>query len=546
MEEVEEEDVSLGIVGAFSHMSEEKSLSQEKELANTLVERHEIFGAPLVKLAFEIARCAHTGQFRRDKKIYLAHVVETADILANLGLDEETVAAGLLHDVLDDTMMTQRQLREFIPAGVSDMVVGVSRMSQVSRLNRDQLGAGDDDPATQSDRFKNMLLSMGDVRTVLIKLADRLHNMRTLGSLAPHKQREVAQESLHVFVPLANRLGVWSIKAELEDLCFKYLNGPEFHKLESLMNDDFMARQREQLQTNLDVLQEAIKARGDIDCKDLHGRPKNVFGIHKKMKKKNLAFEEVHDLCACRVIVETKEECYEVLDLVHSLWKPMEGKFKDYIKDPKANGYQSLHSVVLDEGGLPFEVQIRTAEMHFISEFGVAAHWQYKETAGASSEGRKNKRIEQQIAWNRWLLTWQMELQDRKYRPSGSPGQEPKEVLLSFPSDEPCPPAESEYDPIYAIVSTGDAVVVQEVPANCTIAELRARQSGMHEYLVNHDYVNSEYVVKMGDLLELIHTDYDEEAAADLYAFERHKLNKIFQAEQDAMGPDPTVYTNTV
>lgn len=516
----------------FTFFDEEKSLRQEKVVADGLVARHEIFGAPLVKLAFEIARCAHSGQLRRNGETYLAHLVETSDILARLGLDEQTVAAGLLHDVLDDTMMTEGQLEEYIPKEVVQMVVGVSRMSQVSQLNRDhsapheQDGKGIHDKSAaslsddKSDRFRNMLLSMADVRVVLIKLADRLHNMRTLNALTPEKQRTIAEETLHVFVPLANRLGVWSIKAELEDLCFRYLHRRESINLQNLMNDDFMKKSRDKLQTNLDRLQDALDARDDLRVKDLHGRPKNIYGIYKKMQKKGIRFEDVYDLCACRVIVKSKEECYRILDLVHAMWQPMEGKLKDYISEPKANGYESLHTVVVDEDGMPFEIQIRTAEMHFIAEYGVAAHWQYKESSGSASATKKNKKVEQQIAWSRWLLTWQMELQDRKFRPSGSPGAggeegkggSPERSMLSFPDDEPSslkrpqPPSETEYDPVYAIVQFPDRVAVREVAANTTLEEL-AKELAVApgtQFLVNSAFAHPDTRLRMGDFLEVL------------------------------------------
>uniref|UniRef100_A0A7S3FSB2 GTP diphosphokinase n=1 Tax=Chloropicon roscoffensis TaxID=1461544 RepID=A0A7S3FSB2_9CHLO len=527
----------------FSTRNEEVAMAQETRISKELGDRHEVFGSPLVKLAFELGRCAHTGQLRRNGEAYLSHVVETAEILAKLGLDEQTVAAGLLHDVLDDTMMTEQQLREYIPEEVVDMVVGVSRMSHMSQINRDAMGAesisssgstGQDN----SDKFKNMLLSMADVRVVLIKLADRLHNMRTLNALTPEKQKRIAEETMHVFVPLANRLGVWSIKAELEDLCFRYLNHAEFLQLQNCLKDDFMTRQRNNLQENLDKLQEAMKECG-LEYKDLHGRPKNVYGIHKKMQKKKIAFEEVHDLCACRCIVSKKSECYAVLDLVHSIWTPVEGKFKDYIKNPKENGYESLHTVVVGEDGAPFEIQIRTADMHFVNEYGLAAHWQYKESS-AKKRARKNKRAEQQIAWNRWLVTWQMELQDRKFRPSGSPDN-PKDVFVSFPEDEPAPPADLEYDPIYALVSSNGNVNVREVPANCSLYQLTdiLRVKPGTKFLVNNEYHDDDdYTLRMGDLVEIVADEFAvefevEESDEEFeLMFERQKLHNMYHSEE--------------
>ena len=524
----------------FSTRNEEVAMAQETRISKELGDRHEVFGSPLVKLAFELGRCAHTGQLRRNGEAYLSHVVETAEILAKLGLDEQTVAAGLLHDVLDDTMMTEQQLREYIPEEVVDMVVGVSRMSHMSQINRDAMGAesisssgstGQDN----SDRFKNMLLSMADVRVVLIKLADRLHNMRTLNALTPEKQKRIAEETMHVFVPLANRLGVWSIKAELEDLCFRYLNHAEFLQLHNSLPDDFMTRQRTKLQENLDQLQ------GPEECGLVQGfaRQAQERSDPQEDAEEEDQFEEVHDLCACRCIVSKKSECYAVLDLVHSIWTPVEGKFKDYIKNPKENGYESLHTVVVGEDGAPFEIQIRTADMHFVNEYGLAAHWQYKESS-AKKRARKNKRAEQQIAWNRWLVTWQMELQDRKFRPSGSPDN-PKDVFVSFPEDEPAPPADLEYDPIYALVSSNGNVNVREVPANCSLYQLTdiLRVKPGTKFLVNNEYHDDDdYTLRMGDLVEIVADEFAvefevEESDEEFeLMFERQKLHNMYHSEE--------------
>merc|ERR1711977_151807 len=273
--------------------------------------------------------------------------------------------------------------------------------------------------------------------------------------------------------------------------------------LQNCLNDDFMKVQKINLQNNLDKLQKEMK-RMNFDYKDLHGRPKNVYGIHKKMQKKGIAFEEVYDLCVCRVIVRSKSECYKVLELVHSIWKPVEGKFKDYVKNPKENGYESLHTVVVDEEGRPFEIQIRTADMHFIAEYGLAAHWQYKESH--TPKMKKNKRAEQQIAWNRWLVTWQMELQDRKFRPSGSPDN------------------------------------LKEVPANCSLYQLSKdilKAKPGTKFLINNEFHDSDdYTLKMGDLVEMVDVDYfadefdveesDDEPLFELFDFERQKLDKMY------------------
>merc|ERR1719197_651076 len=255
-------------------------------------------------------------------------------------------------------MMTEGGLRELFPGDVVDMVVGVSRMSQVSQFNREALENGQ----LNTEEIKTMLLAMSDVRVVLIKLADRLHNMRTLQHLPPQKQKTFARETLQVFAPLANRLGVWSVKAELEDLCFKYLHPEQFALLQDQLTN---GAHLELLLHSLDQLKGRLDAH-EIGYKDLLGRPKNLYGIYDKMQSKNVAIDEIYDVCALRVIVSTEEECYQVLEQVHDLWAAVGTKTKDYIKSPKPNGYQSLHTV---------------------AEYGVAAHWQYKEKKGKGKRG---------------------------------------------------------------------------------------------------------------------------------------------------------------
>ena len=505
----------------------------------------EAFGSRLVVRAFNVACGAHAGQVRKSGEPVLAHAVETAAILAEQGLDKKIVAAGLLHDTLDDTMMTEEQLRELFPGDVVDMVRGVSKMSQISQFHRDNWGSMD---TGMVEQFKTMLLAMADVRVVLIKLADRLHNMRTLEHLPAHKQHKFAAETIAVFAPLANRLGVWNVKAELEDLCFRYLHTEQYATLKERVNDT--AHFATILQS-LDQIKSRLDGQG-IDYKDLLGRPKNLYGIYSKMQSKGVALDEIYDVCAIRVIVNSEDECYRVLDQVHDLWPGVASKTKDYIKSPKTNGYQSLHTVVQNAEGQYIEVQIRTADMHYVAEYGVAAHWSYKE------KKQGTRRLNQQIAWARWLLSWQMEIQDSKFRPSGSPpGNEMKATLASFPQEEPSPPAATNFDPIYVIMMRDRKMEIMEVQAGMTTEELGERigcESRGMELLVNQSNAGKGYELQMGDQLELVSKEYVEEfffsedefehdvsydSDIDQYDFEREKLHRQFSGHsRDALFQD--------
>lgn len=473
------------------------------------------FSARLVVRALSVAASAHAGQVRRSGEPVVRHALETALVLAGQGLDDAVVAAGLLHDTLDDTMMTEDTLREMFPADVVDMVVGVSRMSLISQLHRDSAVLD----SQGSDRFKAMLFAMADVRVVLIKLADRLHNMRTLEHLPAAKQRGMARETLHVFAPLANRLGIWNVKAELEDLCFKYLEPEQYEQLKSGVNNE---RNLGLLLQALDALNQRLDARG-LKCRDLLGRPKHLYGIFGKMQAKGVGLDEIYDACALRVIVDSEEECYAVLEEVHALWEPLPQKTKDYIASPKANGYQSLHTVVRTPTGECVEVQIRTSEMHYTAEFGVAAHWSYKERsrkkAGQSSVESRKDRLAQRVAWARWLLSWQMEVQDMKFRPSGSPGSnEGRAALERFPEAEPQPPPEAEYDPIFVLVVKGQGagkIEVLELPGGTTAETLSKRLASGgfsgDQLLVNQRIHSSQQELRMGDQVEMVSSGYAEE-----------------------------------
>ena len=351
-------------------------------------------GQLMVRKAFERAATAHHGQHRLSGEDYVNHPLEVAAILADLELDAETIAAALLHDTVEDTNLTADEVKREFGAEVARLVEGVTKLGRLS-LRTDQ--------QQQAENIRKMMVAMAeDLRVVLIKLADRLHNMRTLEPLTEPKRRKISRETLDIYAPLAHRLGIGQIKWELEDLAFRNLEPEAF--------DDVVKRiarkrdEREALVSDLrEILARELEKVG-IQA-DITGRPKHIYSVWQKMTRESKDFSEIYDLSAIRVQVESVRDCYGVLGVVHSLWKPMPGRFKDYIAMPKSNGYQSLHTTVITHTGEPIEIQIRTQEMHRVAEFGVAAHWTYK-------EGGKDASFDQKLSWLRSLLEWQNEVGD--------------------------------------------------------------------------------------------------------------------------------------
>jgi GTP diphosphokinase / guanosine-3',5'-bis(diphosphate) 3'-diphosphatase len=346
----------------------------------------------LVERAYARAAAAHDGQYRKSGEPFITHCLAVAHILADLKLDAETISAGLLHDTVEDcdTISLDDIRREFGET-VATIVDGVTKLEKV-KVNTD-IDTRKRTADKETEYIRKMLLGMGDdMRVVLVKLADRLHNMRTLGYMKPEKQRRIAQETLDIFAPLANRLGIWQIKWELEDLSFRYLD-PEAYKTISTQVDELRRDRESYMKGVIKILRDAL-AKAGIHHAEISGRPKAIYSIYKKMNRKDVPFDQVYDVRAVRVIVDTVPECYHALGIVHSMWRPIEREFDDYIAAPKDNFYQSLHTAVRDTTGKTVEVQIRTRAMHEHAEYGVAAHWRYKEGKNGARDEVYEKRIE--------------------------------------------------------------------------------------------------------------------------------------------------------
>ncbi|WNG48297.1 bifunctional (p)ppGpp synthetase/guanosine-3',5'-bis(diphosphate) 3'-pyrophosphohydrolase [Archangium minus] len=355
----------------------------------------------IIKKAYVYSAKVHQGQLRKSGEPYLIHPLEVAGLLAELKLDEASIVTGLLHDTIEDTLATAEELTELFGPEVAQLVDGVTKLSKFSAsatLSQEE---------KQAENFRKMIIAMAqDIRVILVKLADRTHNMRTLDHMSEEKQRRIAQETLDIYAPLANRLGISWIKTELEDLSFRYVKPQDFFALQDKLNKRKKEREKyiEDVST---LIQNKLEDRGLKG--DVSGRFKHVYSIYKKMKSQGIEFEQIHDIIAFRIIMSSVPSCYEALGLVHQLWKPVPGRFKDFIAIPKPNMYQSLHTTVIGPLGERIEVQIRTPEMHKVAEEGIAAHWAYKEgkTPSVSKDDEK-------FAWLRQLMEWQQDLKDPK------------------------------------------------------------------------------------------------------------------------------------
>lgn len=361
----------------------------------------------LIERAYRRAEQAHEGQVRKSGEPYFTHCVAVATILADMKLDAEAIAAGLLHDTVEDTDITYDDIKNEFGRVIANLVDGVTKLRQLPiNVDKDPAGKRARETNREFEYIRKMLLTMGDdVRVVLVKLADRLHNMRTLGYMPPHKQQRIARETMEIFAPLANRLGIWQLKWELEDLSFRYLE-PETYRAIASSIDERRADREKYIDNVVTKLRTNLEAEG-IQNPLITGRPKHICSIARKMEKKHLPFSEIFDVRAVRVIVNTKAQCYLVLGVVHNLWRPIADEFDDYIAAPKDNFYQSLHTAVIDENGKIIEVQIRTMEMHEHAEYGVAAHWRYKE-----GNIQHDEQLQKRLTYLRRLMEFGAEVKD--------------------------------------------------------------------------------------------------------------------------------------
>ena len=346
----------------------------------------------LIKKAYDFGELHHRGQKRNSGEDYYIHPIAVAKKLSEMKLDDQTICAGLMHDVLEDTDVTRDQMAEVFGEEITFLVDGVTKLKNLNYTSREE---------KQAENIRKMVMAMSnDVRVVLIKLSDRLHNMRTLEYMTRKKQIQIADETLEIYVPLAHRLGIYSLKWELEDLCFRYQEPEKYYELAEMVN----VKRREREAYINEIIESLSKSLEGTDINfEISGRPKSLYSINKKMQRNGIAFEEIYDLTAVRVLVDTIAECYAVLGKVHSLWRPIPNRIKDYIGQPKPNGYRSLHTTVFGDDSRPFEVQIRTRTMHKECEYGVAAHWRYKENNNTQSD------FDDAMSFLRRIVEWQQE-----------------------------------------------------------------------------------------------------------------------------------------
>ena len=365
------------------------------KLTDAIEKSNKSYDLERIKAAYTMARQAHEGQMRSSGDPYISHPIEVAIILVGLGMDSDTIIGGILHDVVEDTSITLEDIRKQFGGDVADLVDGVTKLANIPYSSRAE---------QQAENVRKMLLAMAkDVRVVIIKLADRLHNMRTLDYRAPEKQRVKSLETMEIYAPLAHRLGIRSVKEELEDLSLKHLDPVAYHEIEQQL-----ALRKEDREAFLSNIIKRIEARLEEEhvTAQIDGRVKSIYGIYRKMYIQGRSFDEIYDIYAVRIIVDTVLECYNILGIIHDMLRPIPNRFKDYISTPKQNMYQSLHTTVLDKEGVPFEVQIRTWDMHYTAEYGVAAHWKYK----IGMEGKDA--LDERLAWIRQLLESQQESED--------------------------------------------------------------------------------------------------------------------------------------
>lgn len=462
----------------------------------------------IIRKAYELAKEAHKDQKRKSGEPYLIHPVCVAIILTQLDMDKETIVGGLLHDVIEDTPYTEEDITRMFSAEIALLVDGVTKLTQLN-YSADKLDV-------QAENLRKMFLAMAkDIRVIIIKLADRLHNMRTLQFMKPEKQKEKARETMDIYAPIAHRLGISKVKVELDDLSLQYLE-PEAYKE---LNDKFN-HLRVQKETFVKDIMEDVKEHLD-EAKikaTIDGRVKHLFSIYRKMVNQNKTLDQIYDLFAIRIIVDTEQQCYTALGIIHEMYKPIPGRFKDYIAMPKPNHYQSLHTTLIGPNGQPFEIQIRTYEMHKTAEYGIAAHWKYKETKGSEEEVKND---EAKMAWLRQILEWQRDMSDNK------------EFLSVIKSD-----LNLFSDSVYCFTPDGD---VKTLPAGSTPIDFAyaihtAVGNRMVGARVNGNIVKVDYQIQNGDQIDIITSQNSKGPSRDWLLIvkstqAKNKINQWFRTE---------------
>ena len=483
-----------------------------QELYDRLIEKvkayHPSDDIRLITKAYEIAEKAHNGQMRKSGEPYIIHPLCVALILADLELDKETIVGGLLHDVVEDTIMTEEDVAREFGSEVALIVAGVTKLSQLS-YSADKV-------ELQAENLRKMFLAMAkDIRVILIKLADRLHNMRTLKYMTPAKQKEKARETMDIYAPIAQRLGISKVKVELDDLSLRYLEPEIYYDLARQIN-----LKRDERKAFVDRIVKEVSSymeKNGIKC-EVNGRVKHFFSIYKKMVNQHKTLDEVYDLFAVRVLVNTVRDCYAVLGLIHEMYKPVPGRFKDYIAMPKPNMYQSLHTTLIAPNGQPFEIQIRTYEMHRTAEYGIAAHWKYKESPG--SKNIENSE-EAKLTWLRQILEWQTDMSDNA-------------EFMSLLKDD----LNLFADTVYCFTPQGDVKALPRgsTPIDFAYSIHSAVGNRMVGARVNGKLVNIDYIIHNGDRIEILTSANSKGPSRDWLKIVRStqaksKINQWFRTE---------------
>ena len=510
LEELENEVVSKDDnIKTMQEFVSPESLYQE--LIASVKKYHPSTDISLIEKAYKTADTAHKGQVRKSGEAYIIHPLCVAIILAELELDKETIVAGLLHDVVEDTVMTVEEIASEFSEEIALLVDGVTKLGQLS-YDADKV-------EVQAENLRKMFLAMAkDIRVILIKLADRLHNMRTLKYMTPEKQKEKARETMDIYAPIAQRLGISKIKIELDDLSLKYLEPEAYYDLvekvalRKSVRDDYVQRLVKEVSKHIENA--GIKAQID-------GRAKHFFSIYKKMVNQHKTLDQIYDLFAIRIIVDNVKDCYAALGVIHEMYKPIPGRFKDYIAMPKPNMYQSLHTTLIGPTGQPFEIQIRTFEMHRTAEYGIAAHWKYKEAANNGGTVATTKSEEEKLSWLRQILEWQKDMSDNK------------EFMSLLKSD-----LNLFSDTVFCFTPSGD---VKNLPTGSTPVDFAysihsAVGNKMIGAKVNGKLVPIDYEIQNGDRIEIITSQNSKGPSRDWLNIvkstqAKNKINQWFRSE---------------